>query len=132
MVSAKRAICGSIIFIIGSYLLFGKNAIFSPIILSDTRETVYFYVTFWLLAVTILAGFLVYKDLLVGGILAIICAGIIMIWDVSNLIVGWSGGTYTSELMLSHLHTIIIELFFPALILTFGIIGLGKGEASQT
>ena len=128
MVSARRAISGTLILLLGSYLFFLKNSGFNTGLLTDTYELSFFYTTFALLAVTILAGFLLFKDLTVGSILAICCISVVLIWGIADLLIGWSGSIYTFEQEMRHLHRIAMEIVVPAFILTFGIVGISRGE----
>ena len=128
MVSARRAMCGALIFLLGSYLFFLKNDAFSIGLLSqDAYNISYYYLTFALLAGTVVAGFLLSKDLMAGSIIAICCISVVMVWNVTELLEGWSGGPYTFEENIRHLHRIIRDIIIPCCVLVFGIIGIGRG-----
>ena len=129
MKSARRVICGVLISILGAYLFFTKNDAFNPSLLgADLYEIAFYYVIFALLGLTIVAGFLLYKDLMVGGILAIACASVVVVWITFDLLEGWSGTIYTLEQDIQHLHRVVRDILLPCVIVGFGIVGLGRGQ----
>lgn len=140
MVSARRVMCGALIIILGAYLFYLKNDAFgvSSILGGESWTKVFYYVPFILLAATIAGGYLLYKDLTVGAIIAISCAGVVLVLIIVNLFfnplpiinpAGWAfGGPYALDEQMQHFHKILQDILLPGIIVAFGLVGLGSGE----
>ncbi|NVM29965.1 MAG: hypothetical protein HWN65_14075 [Candidatus Helarchaeota archaeon] len=129
MVSSRRVTSGALIFVMATYLFFLRNDAFSVSLFSDAANTFWYYMAFAMLGATMFAGFLIYKDLLLGGILAICCTGFLVVIIIRGYVVYWVPGIpWPSDVVIQHFHTVIIDLIMPALMLAFGFAALGKGR----